>query len=83
MSQCKAIIHAGLATLYCVQEESHEGSHEFRVPDEDAEQINRAHAALLKVKEWVDDDGWCPICDEHHCRSGNCVLAELGRRGSP
>ena len=34
--------------------------------------------ALARVKEWVDDEGWCPICDEHTCRKGNCVLAEIG-----
>ena len=40
-------------------------------------EVQRFHETLVKLKEWVDDEGWCPICDEHHCRQGNCVLAEF------
>jgi hypothetical protein len=42
-----------------------------------SQEIERLRGALQKVKEWVDDEGWCPICDEHSCREGNCVLADF------
>lgn len=34
-------------------------------------------AALKRVKFNVENMGWCPICDEHECREGNCILAEI------
>jgi hypothetical protein len=40
--------------------------------------IGRLRHALRKVRKWVNEEGWCPICDEHHCRKGYCILAELG-----
>ncbi len=42
-----------------------------------SEKIDQLREALLKVKENVENEGWCPICDEHTCREGNCILAGL------
>lgn len=41
------------------------------------EEIKRLMTALRKVKENVENEGWCPICDEHTCREGYCILAGL------
>ena len=41
-------------------------------------EVERLRAALGKVKESVENQGWCPICDEHHCREGYCILSEIG-----
>ena len=40
-----------------------------------AEERDRLLRVAAKVNEWVEDEGWCPVCDEHHCRPEVCELA--------
>ena len=44
--------------------------------DELAAERDRWKKICSLVHKWVEDEGWCPVCDEHECRAGNCDLMD-------